>query len=60
MVKHLGPRNAVVTAKNKTQRIVQSRRKSQGVESYDFTDVNAEAAPAKSNSIDFSTLPKRK
>jgi len=52
--------NAVVTAKNKTQRIVQSRRKSQGVDAYDFTDVNADAAPATSNSVDFSTLPKRK
>jgi hypothetical protein len=52
--------NAVVTAKKKTQRIVQSRRKSQGVEEYDFTDVNAEPSPATSNSVDFSTLPKRK
>lgn len=52
--------NAVVTAKQKTQRIVQSRRKSQGVDQYDFTDVNAEAAPTTSNSVDFSTLPKRK
>jgi hypothetical protein len=49
---------AVLTAKNKTQGIIQSRRKQQKVEPYEFASTDNAAPPTKE--VDFSTLPKRK
>jgi hypothetical protein len=51
--------NAVLKAKNKTEGIIQSRRKSQKVEPYEFAP-STTAAPAQTTEVDFSTLPKRK
>lgn len=52
--------DAVLTAKKKTENIIQSRRKSQNVDPYDFGP-SASTTPAAptTKEIDFSTLPKR-
>lgn len=53
--------DAVLKAKTKTENIIQSRRKSQNVDPYEFAPSSAPATPAaQTREVDFSTLPKRK
>ena len=51
---------AVLKQKTNTQRIIQSRRKQQGVDPYEFTDSVASSPSTQTKEVDFSTLPKRK
>jgi hypothetical protein len=50
---------ATLNAKKNTEKIIQSRRKQQNVDPYEFAP-STTAAPAQTTEVDFSTLPKRK
>ena len=49
--------NATLKAKKNTENIIQSRRKQQKVDPYEF--ISTDSAPSSTKEVDFSTLPKR-